>query len=646
MLVAVSLQPVVASDWLYYGGDAGGSRFSSADQINRDNVKKLKEVWSIRTGTLEQHADLGPAVSFHATPILLPETAGGHLVVCTPLNRIIALDPATGDERWRYDPNIDKDLDGASRFNCRGVTPWQDPEAVAEQACAWRLFMGTNDRRLISIDAQSGKACADFGDNGSVDINAHVKESGPRPDASKVQFTSPPAVIDGVVVLGSTNNAKFKDASAPSGVIRAFDARTGEMRWTFDTLIREPGGEHTATPEHVGGANAWTMLSMDFDLGMIYLPTGSASPDFYGGNRPGDNRYANSIVALNAATGELVWHQQLVHHDVWDYDLPAQPILVDIPRDGDTVPVLIQLTKMGMVFSFNRKTGEPFFAIEERPVPQNGMPDDQLSPTQPFPVRPPPLIKHGITPDDAWGFTFVDRNMCRQMIEDANYGDIYTPPSLQGTIVYPGPSGGSNWGGGAYDSSRNLLIAPVSQLGFYVRYVPVADVDESTQDDPMAAMPFGPPGIVQGIDYALEQKPFLSPFFSPCTPPPWAMLVAVDMQRGEIKWKVPLGVLDKLMPVPIPLKLGTPHAGGPIVTAGGLIFIGATIDERFRAYDIETGEQVWQAKLPTTANATPMTYVVDGRQFVVVAAGGHMFQYPQKTGDWLIAYALPEDLQN
>ena len=642
LVVALGAGAAAASDWMYYGGDAGGGRFSSLAQINRDTVGELELAWSFRTGVMAEHADMSPLVAFHATPVLLPAEAGGHLVVCTPINWIIALDPATGEERWRFDPEIELTR-FAGRFNCRGTTPWRDPEASLGQACAWRLFMGTVDRRIVAIDAASGKPCEDFGEQGIVDVNPHVIAIGPGELDTALQFVSPPAVIDGVLVVGSTNNAKFRNSTAPSGMVRAFDARSGTPRWNFDTLVRVPTAKLDATPAHVGGANAWSMLSMDRERGLVFVPTASPSPDFFGVRRPGDNRYANSVIALRAATGEVAWHQQLVHHDVWDYDIPAQPMLVDITRDGQTTPVVIQLTKMGMVFTFHRETGEPFFAIEERPVPQDGMPGEDLSPTQPFPVKPPPLIPQGISPDDAWGFTYRDRRACRKSIESARHGSMYQPPSLQGTVFNPGSSGGMNWGGGAFDPTRNLLITPVSRLAFYVRFVPLADVSPEDAASPMAGFPFGPPGPVSGIDYALQQRPLMSPSFSPCTAPPWSQLVAVDMAKGEIQWKVPLGVLDKLMPFPLPLRLGTPVAGGPIVTAGGLIFMGATLDERFRAFDRDTGEELWQVATPTTANATPMTYMADGRQFVVIAAGGHMFQYAHGVSDYLLAFALPAE---
>jgi len=417
----------------------------------------------------------------------------------------------------------------------------------------------------------------------------------------------------------------------------------------FDPVPRNPGDPEAAnwTPESLiktGGANVWTLMSVDTERDLVFLPTSSASPNYYGGTRPGDNRYANSVVALRGSTGELVWHYQIVHHDVWDWDLPAQPMLVDISRSDENFPAVVQLTKHGLVFVFHRETGDPLFPIEERPVPTDGVPGEVLSPTQPFPTAPPPLTRQGITPDDAWGFTFYDEGECRKIIEGLKYGEIFTPPSTQGTINMPGMV--NNWGTGAFDPGRNLLITNIQSMPSYIRLVPNVDVDPGLAQAPMAGLPGGPPGYIIGTPYAIERgtPKIFSPFGAPCTKPPWYSLAAVDLDEGTIKWSVPLGTLDRLIPVPIPLKLGAPGIGGPIVTAGGLIFIGATSDEKFRAFDIDTGDELWKVDIPTAAMATPMTYMSGGRQFVVVAAGGHHAFYRQKAGDHVLAFALPLSL--
>lgn len=640
-------------DWTFYGGDAGGSHYSSLDRINRGNVGRLVKAWEYHTGDLEQHPDRKAFASFHVTPLLLPPAAGQSLVFCSPFNRLIALDPETGAERWVFDPKLDLGPPG-TRYNCRGIAYWHDDQAPAKAACAHRLYMGTGDLRLVAVDARTGRACQDFGTAGSVDVKALVlAEAEARSQRigrpvdfrhGDVQFSSPPTIAGNLVVVGSANNTKFRRNDGPSGAVRAFDLRNGALRWSFDPVPRNPGDREAAgwTAEALattGAANVWSMMSYDAARDLVFLPTASAAPDFFGGTRPGDNRYANSVVALHASTGAVAWHYQLVHHDVWDIDLPAQPMLVDLTLDGRQVPSVVQVTKMGLVFAFDRATGEPVLPIEERPVPGNGVPGEHLSPTQPFPATIPPLVRGGLTPEDAWGYTFLDRAVCRRMIAGARHGQYYLPPSLEGTVNFPGMAV-TNWGGGGFDPQRQLLIVPVNRAATFTQLIPADEVDPAALAKPMAGL-MGNPGRLDGTPYAQVFKPLLSPFFSPCNPPPWGELVALDLATGKTRWRVPLGVLDKLVRLPLPLRWGTPTSGGPIVTAGGLVFIGATMDERFRAFDVESGEQLWEAPTPTAAMATPMTYEVNGRQFVAVAAGGHMWQYSFKIGDSLIAWRLP-----
>ncbi len=637
-----------AQEWTHYGSDAGGSKFSNLDQISRENVQNLEVIWQYRHGDLERKPERRGFAGFQVTPILLPEAGGRSLVFCTPLNRIVALDPATGEERWVYDPSIELGPFG-TRLKCLGVSYWKDELAAVGDACAHRIFMGTTDRRLIAVDAANGDPCPDFGVNGQVDVNPQIAASVPITNNPwGVVFTAPPAIVGDVVVMGSINNMKNRYVSAANGAIRAFDARTGSSLWTFDPIPHDPTDAQFKNwdPDSLavtGGGNSWTILSADSERDLVFVPTSSAAPNFFGGTRPGDNRYANSVVALRGSTGEVVWHFQTIHHDVWDWDVPSQPMLVDITKDGTKTPVVVQLTKPSLVFVFDRETGEPYFDVEERPVPTDGVPGEILSPTQPFPVKPPPLMKTGITPDDAWGMTLWDKAQCRAQIENARYGDIYTPPSTDGWVMFPGTAGGLNWGGGAFDPERNLLVTKVQHVGLYLRLMPKSEVGSNPAFDPSVGAPMGAPSVIEGTDYAIEQWIFLGPNFIPCTPPPWSTLVAVDLAEGEIKWTVPFGTIDKLAPLPIPMKFGTPSAGGPMATAGGLVFIGATADHRFRAFDIETGDQLWETTMPTSAHASPMTYEVDGRQFVVIAAGGHMFINGADINDYLMAYALPED---
>jgi len=621
--------------WPQYAGEPGGGRFSPLAQINRENVGDLELAWSYQTGALERHPDLIALSGYQATPILLPPAAGGHLVTCTPFNRVLALNPVNGEERWFFDPELDTDNRAAGRFNCRGVSQWSDANAKPGEFCAHRIILATNDRRLIALDSATGKLCPDFGDKGQVDVTPIILEVKPANQLDGMQLMSPVAIVNDVIIIGGTAN-KFKDVSSMNGALRAFDVRTGKHLWTFDTLIREGEG---ATSYDVGGANVWTTMSWDNERDLLFAPTASASPNFYGNLRPGDNLYANSILAIRASTGELVWHFQAVHHDVWDWDIPTHPLLVDITRDGKKIPVVVVLPKTGVVFVLHRETGEPFHEIEERPVPTDGIPGDQLSPTQPFPVRPPPLMEVGLTPEDAWGFSWVDRNDCRDKIAAMRYGGFYTPPSEKGTVMYPMIGGGMNWSGGAFDPERNILVTPVSQLPFFVKLIPNEEIEPT--DHPMAGMAMGPPDFIQGAEYGLQQGPLMSQMMGLCSPPPWSLLVGVDLDKGEIIWKRPLGVLDKLTPFPVPLEFGTPLAGGAILTGGSLAFIGASYDERFRAFDVETGENLWEVSIPYSANATPMTYEVDGKQYVVVSAGGHAWS-PLPKGDFILAFALPD----
>ena len=634
--------------WAQVGGDQGGSRYSPLTQIDRSNVWRLEKAWTWRHGEFVRFPERRPFSGFHATPILLPEAAGGGLALCTPSNRLVALDPVTGKERWSFDPQIQVTR-APKRLKCLGVTYWYDEKAPAGQQCAHRIFAGTNDRRLLAVDAATGKPCADFGTKGQVDVNPLFASTQPAPsDPWGVQFSAPPVVVNGVLVIGHINNMKNQSASAPSGALRAFDARSGAFRWSFDPVPRSKEQAQVAdwTPESMattGGANAWSLLSVDDQRDLVFVPTSSAAPNWFGGTRPGDNRYANSVVALRGNTGEVVWSFQTVHHDVWDWDTPAQPLLVDVPKNGRKVPAVVVLTKQSLVFVLDRATGTPLFPVEERPVPTDGVAGDLLSKTQPFPVKPPPLMRTRLTPEDAWGLTFWDQNRCRDLIAGARHGDIYTPPSDKGWIMFPGSAGGMNWGSGAWDSERNLLVTNLSQIGLYLKLVPREQVPEADSFDPIRGAPMGPPGIIEGTPWAIEQRILLGPTMMPCTKPPWSALVGVDLAAGEIRWSVPLGTIDKLAPVPVPpLKWGAPVTGGPIVTAGGLVFIGATGDARLRAFDTERGAELWSTPLPTPAHANPMTYERDGRQFVVIAAGSHMFINAQTIDDYLVAYALPK----
>lgn len=605
-----------------------GVKYSPLAQIDKTNVTNLQPAWEYHTG----ETDSGKAglQAFEDEPSLIE----GNLVVCTVSRRLIALDPATGKERWVFDP---KDKATLMR-KCRGIAAWTDDSAPADAACKTRLFLGTGDYRLIAVDARSGKLCEGFGANGEV----QMQPSKPELFQGEVSASSRPAIVNGIVVVGSAV-ADNQRLDAPSGRVLAFDARTGRQVWEFDPIPRSPSDPAMKTwlkgsAGDIGAANVWAEMAVDEQLGLVYLPTTSPSGDFYGGSRPGANAYADSVVALKGATGEVAWSFQLVHHNIWDYDTPSEPLLIDFPHNGTMVPALVQNTKTGMIFVFDRRTGEPLIPVEERPVPQEGAaPGEWLSPTEPFPVGMPALAAHKLTPDDAWGFTPLDRWLCRRWIAKLNYGPIYTPPSLKGTVLQPSAGGGPNWGGGAYDPKSHIMVVPSNRVPVVLTLVPrdeaTATAKQATETNGTMVYPN------EGSPYAIKLEMLLSPIGAPCTAPPWAALTAVDLASGTVRWEVPLGSIEKLAPVPIPWELGAPGAGGPLVTAGGLVFIGYATDDKLRAIDLETGKTLWKASVPATATATPVSYEVDGEQYVVIAAGGHTI-YPSTKGDSVVAYKL------
>ena len=620
--------------WAYYGGDAGGQRYSALTQINGANVGQLQVAWTYRTGDLGEGFRSQHKMAFETTPLYIDKI----LYLTTPRGIAIAIDAINGEEIWRFDPEIDNEQ-GYAEATSRGVTSWVDPAAEPGMPCQHRIFFGTLDARIIALDAANGLRCQGFASNGVIDLTDGIRAN----EKGDYLVTSPPVVIDAMLITGSAIGDN-RGVELERGTVRGYNAHTGELIWSWDPVPRDETDPHFSTwgkiaAERTGAANAWAPFSADEELGLVFVPTGAPSPDFYGGERAGSNRYANSLVALNAETGVPVWHQQLVHHDVWDYDLPAQPTLVDVEHDGQTIAAVVQPTKMGMLFVFDRATGKPVFGIEERVVPTDGVEGESLWPTQPFPVAPPPLVRHDpVRPEDAYGLTFWDRGRCRTKIERLKSEGIYTPPSVQGTILYPSYAGGSNWGGVAWDRERQLIIANTMQIPHVVTLVPREELfpmyESGDYPDSEFARQLGTP-------YGVRREILTSPFGIPCTPPPWGTLAAVDLREGTIKWQVPLGTLEDVAPFFVPKRtVGVPNIGGPIVTAGGLIFIGATTDNYLRAFDVSTGAEVWRARLPAGGQATPMTYQADGKQFVVIAAGGHGNAGTDK-GDYVVAFALP-----
>lgn len=621
------------AQWRWYGGDAGGTRHSTHARITRDNVGQLEIAWSYRTGELGAGLARARKMSFEATPILIDDT----LYLSTPTNIVIALDAATGKPRWRFDPKIPRRV-RYSEVVSRGVSWWTDEAAKPNAVCSQRIFFGTLDARLIALDARTGRPCASFGRGGSVDL-----ARGARPTRrGEYQVTSPPALYRDLVLVGSSIGDN-RAIEVERGIVRAFDARTGVQRWVWDPIPTSAAeaSTHGWTEEsarRTGGANAWSMLSVDLGRGLLFVPTGSASPDYFGGTRPGTNDYANSLVALRAETGELVWHRQLVHHDLWDYDLAAQPMLIDFEREGKAIPAVVQATKTGMLFVFDRETGEPVFEIVERPVPESDVPGEVASPTQPFPATPALVSHAAITPQDAWGLTVLDRASCRKLIGQYRSEGLYTPPSLQGSILSPSSIGGVNWGSLAYDSERQLIIAAVNHVPMVATLIPRDRFEPMSKLERYSDSEFA---AQSGTAYGVRRELLVSPLGLPCTAPPWGSLAAMDLRRNAIRWQVVLGSTRDSTPWFVPSRtIGMPNMGGPIVTAAGLVFVAAATDNYLRAFDVETGRELWKGRLPAGGQATPMTYESRSRQFVVIAAGGHGGLGTDR-GDHVIAFALP-----
>lgn len=618
------------ADWPAYGRDPGGTRYSPAAQITRENVARLQVAWIYRTG---DYAVGEGATRFEATPLLVDAT----LYVATPFGRVIALDPTTGEERWTYDGRVD--LSGHyGDFATRGLATWLDTARRSGQPCRRRLFLASIDARLIALDATTGRPCTDFGAGGEIDLKVDLLN--PPFELGEYQVTSPPAVLGDLVITGSSIGDNNR-ADAPSGVVRAFDARTGRRRWAWDPIPRRPGMRGFDTwrgsgAERTGAANAWSVIAVDPERDLVFVPVGSASPDFYGGERLGQNLFANAIVALRGTTGEVVWHFQVVHHDLWDYDIPAQPVLLTIRRDGREVPAVAQATKMGHLFILDRVTGNPLFPVEERPVPRSDAAGEEAWPTQPFPLLPRPLVPASLTPADAWGATPQDREWCRATLEGLRSEGIFTPPSLRGSVLFPGNIGGANWSGMAADPVRGLLVTPTNRLATVVRLVPRAAFDSARH-----ASPGWQDGEQRRTPYGMLRRALRSPGGLPCNAPPWGALTAVDAATGAVKWEVPLGTMPGLDSVPGSDGWGAINLGGAMATAGGLVFAAGTPDQALRAFDVETGRELWKARLPAAGTALPMTYQLadTGRQFVVIAAGGREPLW--SLGDYVVAFALP-----
>lgn len=599
-----------AQEWPHYGADAGGTKYSPLEEINRENVKDLKVAWTFHTGDISDGSEYAARSAFECTPLVVD----GVMYLTTPFSRVIALEAETGKQIWSFDPKLDRNR-SFSLFINRGV-------AFARIGREARIFLGTLDGRLFALDARTGRPVRSFGSGGAIDLRRGVADKFPK---KSYGMSSPPVVYKNLVICGS--RVSDGDPQGPSGDVRAFDARTGRLVWTFHTVPRPGEFGHDTWEEGSwvdrGGTNVWSMMSLDEERGIVYLPVTSPSPDRYGGERKGQNLFGDSLVALDARTGRRLWHYQIIHHNLWDWDLPAQPNLVTLRRGGRRIPAVAQITKMGFLFVFNRVTGEPLFNIEERSVPRSDVPGEGSWPTQPFPAIPP-VARQTISRDEITTVTSESRKECLEMIEGAKLGAAYQPPGLDLTVIFPGTNGGPNWGGASYDPRSNRLFVNSMDVGQILRMV------KSPEGNRIA---YRSRGIPQGRFWDSNRFP--------CQQPPWGSLTSIDLDTGKIRWQVPLGIVEELEARGI-APTGAPNIGGSIVTAGGLVFIAATNDSRFRAFDAETGKELWRVRLPASGHATPMTFkgAKTGKQFVVIAAGGGN-DYNKTYADALIAYALP-----
>ncbi|WP_286995927.1 membrane-bound PQQ-dependent dehydrogenase, glucose/quinate/shikimate family [Haliea sp.] len=620
-----------ASQWHHYGRNKAGTRYVPAAQINRDNVDQLALAWHYQSGDLpEAYPESHSAYSFQATPLKVDDS----LYFCSPRNKVIALDAETGRERWRFDPDID--TRGVHMLACRGVSYHHDVDTGTR--CAKRILVATLDARMLALDAQTGELCPDFGESGEISLLEGLGEVKP----GYYLVSSPPAIVGDVAIVGGfvLDNMSLDE---PPGVVRAYDAKTGRQLWAWDAGRPDEAG--TWQPDQAytrNSPNAWSLFSADQKLGLVYVPTGNATPDYFGGHRDdAQDRYASSVVALDVASGTVRWSFQTVHHDLWDYDVASQPVLVDLAINGETIPALIQPTKHGEIFLLDRRTGEPLAAVEEKPVPRGTIPDERYSATQPASVGMPSLTPPPLTEKDMWGATPLDQLWCRATFRQLHYEGKFTPPGLERSLAWPGNNGVMNWGSVSVDETRQLMAVSSSYMPLLVQLIPREQApsgDQITFDQ--RGVPISPQ---LGTPYAVStERPFMSPLGVPCNAPPWGRLSVIDLNTRTLLWQRPLGTTSDVAPFGIAMP-GAFTQGGSIITAGGLVFIAAAQDDYLRAFDIDTGAELWKGRLPAGGQATPMSFVsaLDGKQYVVIAAGGHA--YMQTTiGDHVVAYSLPD----
>ncbi|WP_224971094.1 membrane-bound PQQ-dependent dehydrogenase, glucose/quinate/shikimate family [Acinetobacter oleivorans] len=630
------------SDWKYYGRDAYATRYSPLQLINVDNVKNLKQAWVYRTGDLPPAGKDNKWAAEH-TPIKV----GNGLYVCSATNNISRLDPATGKEIWKFKSGVQYQSIPYTAA-CRGLTYYESKVIPTGQACHTRIVVGTLDMRLIAVDTETGKLCEGFGNHGQTDLNTGMGPVTPGFTA----VTAPVVIVNDTIIT----NQEVRDNQrrwAPSGVIRGYDAETGQFKWAWDVKRPNDHSEPKPGQEYSRGTpNSWTAMVGDNQLGLVYVPMGNAAADHYSTMRtPEEEKVNAAVVALDAKTGDLRWAFQTVHKDVWDQDLGSQPTLMDYPDStGKAVPAMLVPTKLGQTFILNRLTGKPLTRVEEKAVPTTGgVKDDPRSPTQPFSVEIPRLGFPNLNETKMWGITPIDQMLCRIKYRQANYQGIDTPPSLDKPwIMYPGNNGGSDWGSYAYDGNRGLLIANWTNIPMYAQLLSRAEANKEglkSMDDPTYKPVAGSGRPMADTPYGITIGAFFSSTGMLCSEPPYGMITAIDLHTKNVLWQHPLGSAERNGPFNIathlPIKIGTPNNGGPIITAGGLTFIAATTDDKIRAFDNRTGKELWSAQLPAGGQATPMTYSINGEQYLVIMAGGHHFMQTP-IGDYLIAYKLPK----
>jgi quinoprotein glucose dehydrogenase len=645
---AQAIAGVDAADWPAYGRTQAGERYSPLSQINDQNVKDLKVAWTFRTGDLKTGNDSGETTN-QVTPIKI----GNSMYMCTTHQWLIALDPATGKEKWRFDPKLKTDK-SFQHLTCRGVS-YYDAQNTAEFAtslalksststqCPRKVILPVNDGRLVAINADNGQPCTDFGHNGEVDLQKDM----PFPYPGGYNPTSPPVVTGTTIVIAGSVTDNYS-SQEPSGVIRGYDVNTGKLLWIFDTGAADPNAMPAPQQTFVANSpNAWAPLAYDSKLDVVYVPTGVGTPDIWGGDRSElKERYANAVLALNASSGKLLWHFQTTHHDLWDMDVPSQPTLADIKTaSGQTVPAVYVTTKTGNVFVLDRRNGQAIVPIHEKAVPQSVKRGAQTrgehyAATQPFSdLNLAPQDK--LTDKDMWGATMFDQLMCRIQFKKLNYDGIYTPPSENGTLVFPGNLGVFEWGGISVNPDRQVAVMNPIGLPFVSRLIPENAHRAQTAKGAGTEQGIQP---MYGVPYGVEISAFLSPIGLPCKQPAWGYVAGVDLNSHQVVWKKRIGTirdsLPKLFQLPA-LKIGVPGLGGSISTAGNVMFVAATQDDYIRAYNVSNGDKLWEARLPAGGQATPMTYAINGKQYLVIMAGGHG-SFGTKMGDYLVAYALPD----